>query len=77
MRMVAAHFAAGYVSPQGRPSCRDCKHSQLADEGGIGITPYTSCRKHGFEVRAGGVCPDHPRALAGATVASPVRGAHA
>lgn len=47
------------------------------EENGLNQVTYWSCRKHGFEVRTGGICPDHPRAASAPGVASPVRGPRA
>ena len=47
------------------------------EENGLNQVTYWSCRKHGFEVRTGGICPDHPRAATAPGVASPVRGPRA
>ncbi|WP_454914142.1 hypothetical protein [Variovorax gossypii] len=44
------------------------------EENGLNQVTYWSCRKHGFEVRTGGICPDHPRAASAPGVASPLRG---
>ncbi|MGJ7526550.1 hypothetical protein [Variovorax sp. GB1P17] len=47
------------------------------EENGLNQVTYWSCRKHGFEVRTGGICPDHPRASSAPGVASPLRGPRA
>ncbi|VTY36510.1 Uncharacterised protein [Xylophilus ampelinus] len=74
MRLIAKHDEAGYVTPQQRPSCRDCKHLQAGEENGLHQVTYWSCRLHKFEVRTGGICKDHPRAVSDPAIASPVRG---
>lgn len=74
MRLIAKHDEVGYVQPGQRPSCRNCKHLQASEENGFGQVTYWSCRLHKFEVRTGGICKDHPRALAEPAIASPNRG---
>lgn len=59
MKLVRKHAEVGYITPQLRPGCGNCRHIQFGDENGLGVVLYKSCRKHGFEVRAGGVCGDH------------------
>ena len=73
MRLIAKHSEVGYVVPQQRPSCRNCSF-MTGEENGLNQVTYWSCRKHGFEVRTGGICKDHPRALQAPDVASPNRG---
>lgn len=75
MRLITKHALVGYVTPQGRPCCRNCTF-MTGEENGLNQVVYWSCRKHGFEVRTGGICRDHPRAAAGAVAASPARGPH-
>lgn len=75
MRLILKHQQAGYVTPQARPCCRNCAF-MTGEENGLNQVTYWSCRKHGFEVRTGGICPDHPRASTAPGVASPVRGPH-
>lgn len=76
MRLIPKHQQAGYVTPQSRPCCRNCSF-MTGEENGLNQVTYWSCRKHGFEVRTGGICPDHPRAVSAPGVASPVRGPRA
>jgi hypothetical protein len=73
VRISSKHEQAGYVTPQARPCCRNCTF-MTGEENGLNQVTYWSCRKHGFEVRTGGICPDHPRAASVPGVASPVRG---
>ena len=73
MRLIPKHQQAGYVTPQARPCCRNCSF-MTGEENGLNQVTYWSCRKHGFEVRTGGICPDHPRASTAPGVASPLRG---
>lgn len=61
MRLIAKHQEVGYITPQQRPSCRNCGHCGAGEENGLGQVFYIACRKHGIEVRAGGICNDHPR----------------
>ena len=63
-KIIAAHLAAGYVPPQSREACRHCRHQALAEENGLGQVLYQTCRKHGFEVRGGGICNDYMPAYA-------------
>ncbi|WP_206169553.1 hypothetical protein [Variovorax guangxiensis] len=72
MRLIPKHQQAGYVTPQARPCCRNCQF-MTGEENGLNQVTYWSCRKHGFEVRTGGICPDHPRAASIPGVAAPVR----
>lgn len=75
MRIISQHGVAGYVTPQERPSCRDCKFLSNGEENGIGQVSYRSCRLHSFEVRAGGICDSHqPDRWAHAATRSPSRG---
>jgi hypothetical protein len=76
MRLIPKHQQAGYVTPQARPCCRNCTF-MTGEENGLNQVTYWSCRKHGFEVRTGGICPDHPRAAAVPGIASPLRGPRA
>lgn len=76
MRLIPKHQLVGYVTPQARPCCRNCTF-MTGEENGLNQVTYWSCRKHGFEVRTGGICPDHPRAAAVPGVASPLRGSSA
>lgn len=73
MRLIPKHQQAGYVTPQSRPCCRNCAY-MTGEENGLNQVTYWSCRKHGFEVRTGGICPAHPRAASAPGVASPLRG---
>lgn len=73
MRLIPKHQQAGYVTPQARPCCRNCQF-MTGEENGLNQVTYWSCRKHGFEVRTGGICPDHLRAATAPGVASPLRG---
>lgn len=73
MRLIPKHQQAGYVTPQARPCCRNCQF-MTGEENGLNQVTYWSCRKHGFEVRTGGICPDHPRAASAPGVAFPLRG---
>lgn len=76
MRLIPKHQQAGYVTPQARPCCRNCQF-MTGEENGLNQVTYWSCRKHGFEVRTGGICRDHPRASTAPGVASPLRGPRA
>lgn len=76
MRLIPKHQQAGYVTPQLRPCCRNCSF-MTGEENGLNQVTYWSCRKHRFEVRTGGICPDHPRAASAPGVASPLRGPRA
>ena len=56
MRLVPQHGVAGYITPQQRPSCRNCRHLASGEENGLGQVLYRSCNVHKFEVRTGGFC---------------------
>lgn len=61
MRLIPRHGEVGYVAPQNRAACRNCTHLSAGEENGLGLVPYQTCRKHSFEIRAGGLCDDYER----------------
>jgi hypothetical protein len=62
MRLVVKHSAIGYVPPQNRDGCRNCKFVDVAEDDRPGFPTRPQCRKHQLEVNAGAICPDHARA---------------
>lgn len=60
MRLIAKHAQVGYLSPNDRPGCRNCKHlGDAQPENGLDLPARPYCDKHSIEVTAGAICRSH------------------
>lgn len=61
MRLVAKHAEVGYLTPDSRPGCRNCRYGEeYRPESGVCLNAGRwTCIKHDLEVTSGGICNDH------------------